>query len=116
MNQSKKEELRQLWLARIRDLYDSGLTQQEWCNKNKMPISTLRYWLRRLKKQMEKEAPNNWLRVDSGQFEVANLQMLEKEEPPQSGISIKYGEFTVCLPVAFEPQRAFEVLRILKSL
>ncbi len=65
MNQIEKEAQRQLWIARICDLEESDLTQEEWCRNHNIPYSTLRYWLSKLKKEAENEGrETNWLKVD----------------------------------------------------
>ena len=116
MNQLEKVDHRQLWLARISDLYESKMTQQEWCNKKKIPISTLRYWLRIMKKQIEKEKTDCWLKVDNAEYESSNFSVMEKSKPEINTINIKYGDFTIQIPNIYEPQRVFDLLRLLKSL
>ena len=49
VNQREKEEMRQLWIARVCDLGESGLTQEKWCKSHNIAYSTLRYWLSKLK-------------------------------------------------------------------
>jgi predicted transcriptional regulator len=51
MNQREKEEYRQLWIARLCELSDSGMTQEEWCRQHNIPYSTLRYWISKLKQE-----------------------------------------------------------------
>ena len=47
----KKSVKLELWKERLEDQHSSGLTQKEWCAKNDLSISTLRYWIRRIKNQ-----------------------------------------------------------------
>ena len=55
MNQREKEEQRQLWIARMCEMEESGLTQEEWCRSKEIPYSTMRYsmccsfWQKRFK-------------------------------------------------------------------
>jgi hypothetical protein len=118
MNQRKKEEQRQLWIARICDLEESGLTQEEWCKNHSIPYSTLRYWLSKLKKETETEGcETNWLKVDlSAGNEIATVHIPETSSETISGMNIRYGEFTVELQKGCDPQQVFEVLRMLKAL
>jgi RNA polymerase sigma factor for flagellar operon FliA len=41
MNQREKEEQRQLWIARVCDLEESGMTQEEWTNTDRTGESSL---------------------------------------------------------------------------
>jgi hypothetical protein len=118
MNQREKEEQRQLWIARICDLEESGLTQEEWCKDHNIAYSTLRYWLSKLKKEAATEGrETNWLKVDmSAGNEIATVQIPEASSKHIGGINIRYGEFTVELQSGCDPQRVFEVLRMLKAL
>lgn len=117
MNHREKEEQRQLWIARICDLEESGLTQEEWCRNHNIPYSTLRYWLSKLKKEVELESrETNWLKVDmSTSNEIATVRIPETSSTI-GGINIRFGEFTVELQSGCDPQRVFEVLRMLKAL
>ena len=117
MNQ-KKEEQRQLWISRLCDLEESGTTQEEWCKRHNVPYSTLRYWLSKLKKEAETEGRGtNWLKVDMpAGNEVATVHIPEAAKPTVGGINIRFGEFTVELQNGCDPQRVYEVLRMLKAL
>ncbi len=118
MNQREKEELQQLWIARICDLEESGLTQEVWCKNHSIPYSTLRYWLNKLKKEAEIDGrETNWLKVDmSTGNEIATVQIPAASNKSIDGINIRFGEFTVELQSGCDPQRVFEVLRMLKAL
>lgn len=117
MNQREKEEQRQLWIARLCDLEESGMTQEDWCKNHSIPYSTLRYWISKLKKEAETERQGtNWLKVDmSAGDEIATVRIPETSSTI-SGINIRFGEFTVELQNGSDPQRVFEVLRMLKAL
>lgn len=117
MNQREKEEQRQLWIARLCDLEESGMTQEDWCRSHKIPYSTLRYWISKLKKESEIESrETNWLKVDmSASNEIATVRIPEAANTI-GGINIRFGEFTVELQAGCDPQRVFEVLRMLKAL
>ena len=66
MNNQNKEEQRQLWISRVCEIEDSGLSQEEWCKSKKIPYSTLRYWVSKLKKKIKTEAQQtNWLKIDT---------------------------------------------------
>ena len=117
MNQREKDDQRQLWIARLCDLEESGLTQDDWCKNHNIPYSTLRYWISKLKKEAETERrETNWLKVDmSPGNEIAAVRVPEAPNTIGS-INIRFGEFTVELQTGCDPQRVFEVLRMLKAL
>lgn len=118
MNQREKEEQRQLWIARICELEESGLTQEEWCKNHNIPYSTLRYWLSKLKKEAETgDQKTNWLKVDlSAGNEIAAVHIPETSKNTTGTINIRYGEFTVEFENGCDPHQVFEVLRMLKAL
>ena len=117
MNQREKEELRQLWIARMCEFGESGMTQEEWCRSHNISYSTFRYWGSKFKKDAEAESQQaSWLKVDmSTRNEIATIKI---PEIPKStgGINIRFGEFTVELQNGYDPQLAFEVLRMLTAL
>lgn len=118
MNQREKEDQRQLWISRLSDLGDSGMTQEEWCRHHSIPYSTFRYWASKLKQEADAEGqPANWLKVDmSAGNEIATVHIPETSKNTAGGINIRYGEFTVEFQSGCDPQRVFEVLRMLKAL
>lgn len=117
MKQTEKEEHRQRWIARLCELEESGLTQEDWCKNRNIPYSTLRYWISKLKKEAETEnRETNWLKVDMPTgSEIATVRIPETANITGS-INIRFGEFTVELQTGCDPQRVFEVLRMLKAL
>ena len=44
----KKEEKLALWSERIHTFQASGQSCKTWCLENKIPVSTMGYWMRRL--------------------------------------------------------------------
>ena len=115
MNKSAQEEQRQLWLSRISDIVDSGLTQLEWCKRKEISLSTLRYWIRKLREPEIDEAEPRWLKVDvSTDNQIAHLKMPEIAKSAE-GIKIKYGEFTVEFPIGCDAQSMLDILRLVKE-
>ena len=45
----KLEENREIWLRRVEDFKASKLSQVAWSRENSVSVSSLRYWLRKLK-------------------------------------------------------------------
>lgn len=119
MKQMNREYARQLWISRLNDLGDSGLTQKEWCATKDIPESTLRYWISKLKQSAAKEeTATDWLMVDMAEKNhgIAKIHLPEPTKPEISAINIRLGDFTVELQNGCDSQRLTEVLRILKSL
>ena len=46
-----KDEKVGLWSERIREFRFSGQTRKDWCTEHQIPVSTMTYWIRRLKKE-----------------------------------------------------------------
>jgi hypothetical protein len=42
-------ETKALWRERIAELEASGLTHKDWCAQNRIAMTTMRYWRRRLR-------------------------------------------------------------------
>lgn len=46
-----KDEKAGLWFERIREFRFSGQTCRNWCTEHQIPVSTMTYWIRKLKKE-----------------------------------------------------------------
>lgn len=40
----------QLWISRVNDFNSSGMTCKAWCAEHQIPVSTMRYWIRKVGK------------------------------------------------------------------
>lgn len=118
MNQREREEQRQLWIARMCEMEESGLTQEEWCRGKGIPYSTMRYWLRKFKRETEaKNGSVDWLKVDlSAEKGIASIYPASPTPFSSDYIRILFGEFTVELPVGCDLQQTMGVLQVLKAL
>lgn len=45
----KKEEKILFWSERVQKFYSSGQTCRTWCQEHQVPVSTMSYWIRKLK-------------------------------------------------------------------
>lgn len=45
----KKEEKILFWSERVQKFYSSGQTCRTWCKEHQVPVSTMTYWIRKLK-------------------------------------------------------------------
>ena len=48
----KKDEKLILWTERLQAFQASGQTCREWCREHQIPVSTMTYWNRRLRKRI----------------------------------------------------------------
>ena len=46
-----KDEKAGLWSERIREFRSSGQTCRDWCTEHQIPVSTMTYWIRKLKQE-----------------------------------------------------------------
>lgn len=51
MTQEERNTNKLQWELRIQTFQDSGLTQQQWCEKEGVKLSALRYWLRHFRRR-----------------------------------------------------------------
>ena len=63
MTQEERYTNKQEWEARFQNFQDSGLTQQQWCEKEGIKLSALRYWLRKFREEKLQESSPDWLKV-----------------------------------------------------
>lgn len=112
----KREAQRQLWISRLSDLGDSGMTQDEWCKSRSIPYSRLRYWITKLRKESASEDQTaGWLKVDlASGTEIATIR--QEGALDSSGINIRFGEFTVEVRKDCHPDQLLGILRTLKVL
>jgi hypothetical protein len=50
---TRKRRLRAAWLKEVRSLRDSGLSPEEYATKNGLVLSTLKYWMRVLRNDLD---------------------------------------------------------------
>ena len=46
-----------LWADRIHAFQESGLSRKDWCQQNKIPQSTLGYWIRKIQSEIPETEP-----------------------------------------------------------
>ena len=49
--------VREIWVAIVEQYERSGLTQESFAEKRRIPVATLRSWIYRLRREKQKEAP-----------------------------------------------------------
>ena len=70
------------WKLRIQTFQDSGLTQQQWCEKEGVKLSALRYWLRHFREEKSQEAAPDWLKVCVSDTDPIPSLALPQVSPP----------------------------------
>ena len=114
MDNITKQDRENMWVSRFRALADSGLTQKAWCEKNGVALSTLRYWIRKLRMTETKEdAPaSGWLALDAPQSNAK-----DKADDAASGeIRISSSGVTVVLPEGIDIAAASMYIKLLADL
>jgi hypothetical protein len=110
-----REEYQRLWEARLTDLDESGLTQQQWCEQNGVSYSTLKYWVLKANKEKNPQRQNTgseWLSL-----KVSSLPGETYTNASKSGkISVNFGGFKVDINNSADPGQIFNILRMLKEL
>ncbi|PDO09197.1 MAG: hypothetical protein BLM47_13960 [Candidatus Reconcilbacillus cellulovorans] len=105
MNDPRKdrEQLRQLWAARIADYRSSGLTMAAWCARHHIRVDQLKYWLYRRKLQ------NPSPRAAGPRF----LPLTVTEPSPT--LTVRVGSVHIDLKPGFDPQLLKAVVRALEE-
>ncbi|MCL2768421.1 MAG: hypothetical protein FWE49_06835 [Synergistaceae bacterium] len=109
-----REEYRNLWMARLVDLEESGLTHRAWCEKNGIPYSTLKYWTLKVNKEKKRRGAadsEKWLAL-----EVGAPQETYSGTSASGKVSVTYGGFRVDVCDGADPDQIFNILRMIKGL
>lgn len=97
----KNEVVSAEWAEKIRQCQESGLTVQEWCNRNKVNIKTYYYHLRRTREKIVEQIP----------VPIGITETIQKEDPE---IRIRIGEAIIKIPDGMSEKTIGAVLRALK--
>ena len=102
-----KDELHLFRRQQIEDYRNSGQTAETWCDGNAMKVSTLRYWLRRIKDADQPEPEQAW----------ATMKLIDKATTAKSTpVMIRVNNFEICLYPGFEPDVLASVIRTLQGI
>jgi hypothetical protein len=105
-----KDQLRQLWAARIADYRASGLTMSAWCTANQCTIHQLKYWLYKAKNFMPSPSTDSTLRWVP--LAVADRQL---KSAISSSLTICIGQARIELQSGFDPRLLREVVQALET-
>lgn len=102
-----KDELHLFRSQQIDDYRNSGQSAETWCDANAMKVSTLRYWLRRIKDADQSEPEQAW----------ATMKLIDKATTAKSTpVMIRVNSFEICLHPGFEPDVLASVIRTLQGI
>lgn len=101
------DELHNFRRQQIDDYHNSGLSAAVWCETNSVKVSTLRYWLRRLKEMDHPEPEQAW----------AAMKLVGKTTANDSTpVVIMVNGFEISLHPGFEPAVLIAVIKTLRGI
>ena len=102
-----KDELHAFRRQQIEDYRNSSQSAETWCEANAMKVSTLRYWLRRIKDADQAVPEQAW----------ATMKLIDKATTAKSTpVMIRVNNFEICLHPGFEPDVLASVIRTLQGI
>ncbi|MBC3803388.1 hypothetical protein GH808_02910 [Acetobacterium fimetarium] len=102
-----KDELHAFRRQQIEDYRNSSQSAETWCYANAMKLSTLRYWLRRIKDADQPEPEQAW----------ATMKLIDKATSADSTpIIIRVNAFEISLYRGFEPAVLAAVIKTLQGI
>lgn len=104
-----RQELMELWAARIQEYRASEERAADWCRRHQVSLRQLYYWMDKLKRAGHVAAPATGPRWVS--FTVQDSGA-DAEAPP---IVVRVGHATVEVRQGFDPDVLAEVIRTLKA-
>ena len=101
------DELHAFRRQQIEDYRNSSQSAETWCEANAMKVSTLRYWLRRIKDADQPVPEQAW----------ATMKLIDKATTAKSTpVMIRVNNFEICLHPGFEPDVLASVIRTLQGI
>lgn len=99
-----KFERRQVWMERVADYQDSGLTMVAWSQKTGHSVKTLRYWIEKLK------VGDSWLPISLTET-GAQLPQVSPPSEPLLTLQIQIGSVRIDVYAGAESELLREVLQ-----
>jgi len=96
-------EKQAFWRGKLQEYRQSGLSRREFCERNRIQITTLDYWFRRLRK----------LEASKG---LVELKVLPPQAPMGALEVMVAGKYRIAVYGGFDPQLLGEVVKALESL
>ena len=102
-----KDELHLFRRQQIEDYRKSGQSAETWCDGNAMKVSTLRYWLRRIKDADQPKPEQAW----------ATMKLIDKASTAETTpVMIRVNNFEISLHPGFEPAVLTAVIQTLQGI
>ncbi|MDO9490828.1 hypothetical protein [Acetobacterium sp.] len=102
-----KDELHLFRRQQIEDYRKSGQSAETWCDGNAMKVSTLRYWLRRIKDADQPKPEQTW----------ATMKLIDKASTAETTpVMIRVNNFEISLHPGFEPAVLTAVIQTLQGI
>ena len=102
-----KDELHLFRRQQIEDYRKSGQSAETWCDGNAMKVSTLRYWLRRIKDADQPKPEQTW----------ATMKLIDKAPTAETTpVMIRVNNFEISLHPGFEPAVLTAVIQTLQGI
>ena len=102
-----KDELHLFRRQQIEDYRKSGQSAETWCEGNAMTVSTLRYWLRRIKDADQPKPEQTW----------ATMKLIDKASTAETTpVMIRVNNFEISLHPGFEPAVLTAVIQTLQGI
>ena len=102
-----KDELHLFRRQQIEDYRNSGQSAETWCEATEMKVSTLRYWLRRIKDADQPEPEQAW----------ATMKLIDNKTPAKSTpVMIRVNNFEIILHRGFEPSVLTAAIQTLQGI
>ena len=119
MTQEERNTNRLQWELRIQTFQDSGLTQQQWCEKEGLKRSALRYWLRHFREEKSQEAAPDWLKVCVSDTDpipsLALPQISPPAEDPVLPIRLHIHDMMLEIPAGTPPAYLSALLQVVRQ-
>lgn len=119
MTQEERNTNKLQWELRIQTFQDSGLTQQQWCEKEGVKRSALRYWLRHFREEKSQEAAPDWLKVCVSDTDpipsLALPQVSPPAEDPVLPIRLHIHDMMLEIPAGIPPAYLSALLQVVRQ-
>ena len=100
---------RAIWEERVAAFRNTKMEQKSWCEENNVSVSTLRYWLRKMRSEESGEKKPDWISVN-----LSGPEMQEKTIGVAARLAtVKIGPFAVDVSERFDP---IGLARLMKAL
>ena len=95
-----KQQLRQIWSARVAEFKASGQSVPAWCAEQDLKPHQLRYWLR---KDRESGKPTEWIPLNLG-------------NNSETAVTLRVGQVAIEVRPGFDPNLLLSVVKTLTAL